>query len=412
MVGLGLDVGQMFIAKQQLQAAADAAAQAGVMDMLNSTNSTGGQTYGSHYTCTTTDKWTPCKYASMNGTAADTVTIDFPAAAPASGAACGTGTSTVNICVTVQRTLHMTLMNIMGFNTATVSATAAASIAQSGSGNSIVVLNPSAAGAFSVSGGATVNLNGGTLTIDSSAAGAGNITNSSAHVTAKAINVKGTFSGSAWATPTPTTGAAAIPDPLATLAAPQTGTVQYNNPGTPYSPPNGTTLQPGEYIGGINVGKPNGSATVSFAPGTYYINGGGVSFANGTTSTGTGVTFYLTGSTTGKNATYAPLTVSGSANVTLSAPASGTYEGILFYQDQSVPNSSSYTATIGNGGAVTLSGTLYFKTNQVAFSGAAGISGFVGVVADEVSFGGSANLQYDSTGKKTGLFTKGVALVQ
>src|ERR1019366_9346117 len=54
MVGLSLDVGQMFIARQQIRAEADAASQAGIMDMFKGTNSSGGHTYGTSYTCSIT----------------------------------------------------------------------------------------------------------------------------------------------------------------------------------------------------------------------------------------------------------------------------------------------------------------------------------------------------------------------
>ena len=68
-VGFAIDGGTMYAQRQMAQAAADAAAQAGIMSILDGTNGTSTYTFGtgtpplSSYTCTTTDGRTPCVYA-------------------------------------------------------------------------------------------------------------------------------------------------------------------------------------------------------------------------------------------------------------------------------------------------------------------------------------------------------------
>ena len=196
-------------------------------------------------------------------------------------------------------------------------------------------------------------------------------------------------------TPAPVTGTAAVADPFASLPA-LTPASCITHP-TQYSPPDGTVLNPGTYCGGISV---SGIANVTFSAGQYIINGGGLSFGNSAVATGSNVIFYLTGT----NANYASVNASGASNVTFSAPTSGTYQGILFYQDRSLTSAS--PAPFGNSAAVTLTGSLYFPTTKVSFSGAAETSSYMAIIADEVSFAGSANITYDSTGQNTGLYSQ------
>ncbi len=85
------------------------------------------------------------------------------------------------------------------------------------------------------------------------------------------------------------------------------------------------TVSPGTYSS-ITV---NAGANATFSPGTYIIDGNkGLTINGGATVTGTGVTFYLTGS--------ANVTINGGTGsaptVQFSAPNSGTYAGVLFWQ--------------------------------------------------------------------------------
>lgn len=125
-----------------------------------------------------------------------------------------------------------------------------------------------------------------------------------------------------------------------------------------------------------------------------------------TTSSGTGVMFYLTGT----NTTYGSVTMSGGATVTLSGPTSGTYMGVPFFQDRSI--TSSNNATFSGGATMQLTGSLYFPTTDVAFSNGTSTVAYTAIVANEVSFTGGASINYDTTGLKTGPFSKSVALVQ
>src|SRR4029079_14036630 len=69
-VGLAIDSGQHYAQRQMAQAAADSAAQAGILRMFNLTNvgdNAFAQTTDYSHTCSTTDGITPCAYARRNG---------------------------------------------------------------------------------------------------------------------------------------------------------------------------------------------------------------------------------------------------------------------------------------------------------------------------------------------------------
>ena len=408
-LGLAIDGGQMYAHRQMAQAAADAAAQAGIMSIFDGTNATSAHPFGTgtppiaSSVCTTADARTPCVYARNNGfggTSADTVTLSFPATV--SGVTLSSG-NVPAFAVTVQRTLETGLIRFIGAGaTSTITAKATAGLVGAVSPSCVYALDPSAQNAFQATNGATVALNGCGIAVDSSNSDAVTVSGAST-VTASAISIVGgdVISGGGSMTPAPTTGAASVADPFASLPSPTVGACNYTN----YSPGYGTwALTPGVYCGGINISN---GATATFAAGTYIINGGALSLVGGTTDTGSGVMFYLTGT----NATYGSVNISNGANVTFSGPTSGPYMGVVFYQDRTI--TSSVNATFSGGVAMKVTGTLYFPTTSVLFSNGSSVSNvYTAIVAKQVSFTGGTSLQYDSTGMKTGLFSKAVALVQ
>jgi hypothetical protein len=304
--------------------------------------------------------------------------------------------------------------------TFTITAKATAGLVGTVSPYCVYALDPSAQNAFTATNGSTLTLSGCALTIDSTnndaltvsggssltasaiaVAGGGVVTGGSV-VTAPATSVSGfAVGGGSTMTPAATLGAAPpAADPLASVPAPAVGACDFNN----YSPGWGTwTLNPGTYCGGITISN---GATATFNPGTYIIKGGGLTLVGGTTDTGSGVMFYLTGT----NASYGSVTISNGANVTFSAPTSGPYMGVVFFQDRSITSASN--ATFAGGVNMKVTGSLYFPTTSVSYSNGASTNAYVAIVANQVSFTGGTNITYDPTGLKTGLFAKSVALVQ
>jgi hypothetical protein len=132
------------------------------------------------------------------------------------------------------------------------------------------------------------------------------------------------------------------------------------------------TFNPGQYSS-ITI---SGSTGVTFNPGLYIIVGsGGLNFG-GTNVSATGVTFYL-----GPNA--GAVTATGS-NSSFAAPTTGTYAGILFFQDPS----NTKAATIGGSNAAVV-GSLYFPKAQLTYKGSNATSAYTILVANSIVFSGS-----------------------
>ncbi len=174
-----------------------------------------------------------------------------------------------------------------------------------------------------------------------------------------------------------------------------------------------TTLDPDVYCGGIRISM---SANVIFNPGNYTIGGRGLEISGSGIVEGTGVMFYLLPTTTGipvhrhlgpsKTVHFA-----GSANVTLSAPTSGDYEGVLIWQDAATPND--LLAVFNGGPDLELNGVLYFPNNPVRFAGNGDPGGATSIVARTVYITGNANF---GSNPETTLFGpnggSGISLVQ
>jgi len=183
--------------------------------------------------------------------------------------------------------------------------------------------------------------------------------------------------GGSTCTPTAKTGIPPVPDPLAYLPAPAvpTGTVfgDYTYPGTTPA-----TLQPGTYDK-ITIQKPG---HVTFAAGLYILRDvfkiadAGVTIDNA----GDGVTFYTT---TSKGS----ITIGSVQSLTLNAPTTGTYRGILLFQDRT----DTQDATVSSGTVINLNGTIYMKSAQLSYTGGSGsgaATSFTAFVVNALVFGG------------------------
>jgi hypothetical protein len=144
---------------------------------------------------------------------------------------------------------------------------------------------------------------------------------------------------------------------------------------------------PGNCYQGISI-----TGSYTFSPGVYYVAGSGSvntnSFAISGTVNGTGVTIVLFNG--------ANVDISGTAIVSLSAPTSGTWKGILFWQDNaSTPCPACTSESFTGGSASNYTGALYFPHGNVDFGGNSGSSCTV-LIANTVTFDGTPTM--DSSG--------------
>ena len=225
-------------------------------------------------------------------------------------------------------------------------------------------------------------------------------------------------------------------DPLAYLPAPSTANDACGtSTSSPYygssSPVNITlggnvVFNPGVYCGGISLTAALLS-TIKFNPGTYIlkdhtgllgITQGGLNITlNELTSiTGNGVTFYNEG-TQGSLMVVEP--VSGGSllslsNVSLSAPTTGTYAGILFFQAHGSTPSAVFVANLINNSK--LEGAIYLPDGDVSYGVSAISSAYNILVAKDihlnVAVGSVFGNDYSSLPGGSPLSGNNVSLVQ
>jgi Flp pilus assembly protein TadG len=358
---LAVDVGQFWSVRRDMQTAADAGAVAGAIALRLSQDPTAAAN-----SATAMNGFT-------NGTNSVTVKVNNP---PASGIYAG-NTSYVEVIVTQPQPTYF--MRVLGYNRVTVGARSVASSVNSPA--CFYALDPSSSGAATVSGSSAVTLDCGAMINSSNSSAL--VGNGGATLTAANIGVAGGYSGGGF-TPIPITGIAPAPDPLAYLQPPTVGACNFTN----VHVGNGgaaDNLQPGVYCGGIQV---SGNNPVTFASGVYILEGGLKVTAKNATISGTDVMFYNTQSA---GYSYGEIALSGSTTVHLSAPTTGQYPGILFFQDRSIPTGAKGSTITGSSGS-TFDGAIYFPTTAVSYSGSSSSDGYTIIVGYDVWVGGNSVL--------------------
>ena len=149
-----------------------------------------------------------------------------------------------------------------------------------------------------------------------------------------------------------------------------------------------SSITPGCYRG-VDVDKAK-----TFAPGVYYIVGP-FTLNSKADITAEGVTFVFTreklpGGTYGP---YPTIAINGSARLNLTAPESGTYEGIVMHYDGRAPAGSHMI----NGNSTTIfEGAFYFPTQHLTFNGNSDMTtNCIQLVAFRLTFEGNTEIDND-----------------
>jgi hypothetical protein len=380
MAGLAVDVGYLLVMQRLAQSAADSGAVAGAM-ALNYGNVTQGAQAATALA------------GFSNGAGGVAINVNNP---PLNGPHAANA-QYVEVIVTQNNPTF--LLKMIGIRSTNVAARAVAYLGTGTAPGCLYLLSPSGTG-INITGSGTISAaNGCGITVDSNSSSAINLTGSGS-ITASSIGIVGgdSITGSASITPNPATGIVPVNDPLAYLTPPAVGTcanaaLNITGSGTSTVTPgtncynvsvtgsNTVTFNPGEYSA-ISI---TGSATVTFTPGVYVIAKGGLSLTGSGSVTGSGVTFYL-----GPNA--GSLTSTGSSNFNLVAPTSGTYQGILFYQDKGDTSNASFTGSTTD----VFQGTLYFPTAGIQWTGSGNAAAYTIIVAQSLTLTGSTTLNLHS----------------
>jgi len=362
-LAIATDIGLLWNTRRQMQTAADSAAIAAQQELF-------APNAGATLVSAADDD--AASNGFTNGVNGANVMVNNP---PLYGTYAG-NTKAVEVIVSENQSTFF--LRALGLTMVPVSARAVG-VPGSGSG-CVIAMDPAASNALVASGSANVSAQCGIWVNSSSTSGMS--ASGSACIQGGSINVVGSSysnHSSCPPSPTPQTGLQAISDPLAYVQAPSTaGSCAQTN----YSINSGTvTLSQGIYCGGITVS--GNSTTLNLNAGTYILMGGGLSVQGGANLVGTGVTFY---NTQNSSYSYKPITFSGGSSTTLTAPTTGSLEGILFFEDRSI-TSSQKNAVSGATGTV-LQGTLYFPHDELDYSGGSSATAYTILVADIIQFTG------------------------
>jgi len=243
----------------------------------------------------------------------------------------------------------------------------------------LIILDPTGSNDLTTTNQANITVVGGDIIVDSNDTKGGTISNTG-NITANNIYFSGNpgyytsgtgqFNANLWSSQVPT------PDPLASLPPPPQPADTYTNvnisglpklggnvPGFPTpGDPNGWTLPPGTYSGGIHISDNNPAHTYTLQSGIFYFTNGGFNLtANaGVASDPLGVMMYFHDG--------GGLSLTAGGPVTLTPLQTGPYANITVYEDRS--NTAQDSITGQTNGTLTITGTVYLPSAKLTLTGA------------------------------------------
>jgi len=364
--GAATDTIQWTLLKRKLQRQADSAAMAGAMAKLSSSDAAVAANREIN------------RYTSIN--LLGTPVIETP---PTSGTYSGNSRA---VRVTVESDATLPFSSIFLKRQVTMAASSTA--AYFGAGDyCVVALEDGDTTGITFQGNTTVNLGCGIAT---NAQGSSAVTaGGSSYVVASPVAAVGNVPASSnYANGTVLESySLAVKDPFAALPDPS---VPGGCNSALSTKPNGTD----------NIKNPTGvicyrgidvKGKANFDAGVYIIDGGDLTLSAKADVSGTGVTFILTSSNVESNpGSVGTVTINGGAEMDLTAPGSGTYAGILIYQDRRAADGTNKIN--GNSGS-RLQGSIYMASQLIRYNGTSGMdTNCLHLVARELIFTGNNSI--------------------
>jgi hypothetical protein len=386
MAGAAAETAVWFELKRRAQNAADGAAVAGAIQRAR----------GETANVMTSAKRAATQNGFTNGVDSTTVTINYP---PTSGAYAGQPDA-VEAIVTRQFTPMLTAL--FRSTNLTIYARAVAEVKVVGQA-CVLALSETASTAINVQGSTIANNSG--CTVASNSGHASSAVNMAGNATLEAFSV---WSAGGFSTPTDTSQLI-LDEPAKTKMWPLDD--PYADVNIPNSLPTCTpmptivddavtTLTAGSQgtrycASNANSFNLSGSAIVQMSPGTYFFDAYGTSAGlkavSGTQISGSGVTIVLMDSL--MPSSPATIDIAGGSQVTLTAPTSGTFAGIVIYQDRAATNTSEVNKLNGTSG-MELQGAIYIPGQALQYNGdnSAMAVGCVILVANTIDFIGNSTV--------------------
>lgn len=359
--GLATDTMQWALMKRQVQRQADSAALSGAFALAQGKSAT------------TSAEGDITRTRELQLTA--TPVIETP---PSSGAGAG-NISAVRVALQASRTLSFSSLFLT--TAPTIRAESTAAIVDSGT-YCVIALESTTTVGITMSGNADVDMGCGMAT--NSKAGNAVSTGGSSSVNATPIAAVGglqwsnNYAGDTQLKPYQ------IPqkDPFASLPNPDISAMSCANLNVGVH--EDVTRSPGCYRN-VDI-----KGTLRLNPGIYYIDGGEFSVGSQGKLIGEGVTIILTSNNATSNPnSIATVGMNAGAEISLSAPTSGTYKGVIFYQDRRATDSGDNKIN-GNANAF-YQGAFYFPKQELQFNGTSGMStDCLQMVARRVTFLGNS----------------------
>lgn len=391
------DVGVQLHEKRLAQTAADAAAIAGASALYAG---------GNEDAATTAGRADAELNGFSNGSDGTVVTINTPVTDDSNPAFNVSGTVEAIVSRPVATPFMNVFMHLFNPGSAFTGLTVGArSVARLGPGNACIYTLGATGIDIDGSGGETLIDKGCGIIDDSSSSDALTLSGG-AQVNVTTIGIVGGLSDSGNSSTDASivyTGIAYVSDPLGYLdpEAPSYNTASLScapdpnvsatstlTPSGPVACYNGLTVSGGATLNITNPGvivvnggiTMSGQSTINFGSGLYYFTGQ-FAASGGDTANGSNVTFYAAG----PNGSY---NISGGANLSLSAPTSGAYNGILFWQAQG----DTQAMTVSGGSTSTVEGVIYAPSAQLNLSGNTGTNFDTDIVTDSLNLSGSSSL--------------------
>ncbi len=362
LIGLGTEVGYWYMSHRNIQSAADVAAIAGALELRGGASSS-NVTYEAGYE------------AGNNGwdSSLGTATVTFP------------GTRTVQVELTENRPRLFSALFSQD-STQAVRVVAQAQY-QSGGPACVLALSGLAVGALTLTGNTSVDLTACNMMSNSNDSSS-IIQTGSSDVLADCVYAAGGIDHNSNMVTTqcanPIENAAPSVDPYADLMVPLSPAACTSVPN--FSPNDTFAMTPGRYCSDVSM-----KGTVNLAPGTYIFDSGDFDANSNAVITGTDVTIIMTGG--------GVMHFNGSAEINLSAPSTGAYSGVLFYQDQNEPDAIN---TINGNSNSSFQGLMYFPSQEVRILGNGNTGpGCSHLIANTIYFSGTSSFGNNCTGAGT-----------
>jgi hypothetical protein len=351
-VGLAVDAGMLYSARRTMQEAADAGAFAGAVVLYQ--EGTAGQAISA-----ARDDVERNGYVNGGQAGLTTVTVNHP---PFSGSYAGNSSFVEVILETQVRTMILPLPTIL----TTVRVRAVGGSTPGSTGHAILTLSPNESDAFKISGGGSLDVNGGGVHVNSNANPSLVASGPGSH-SASYFRTRGTVAGGEDFTPSAQNTPRLEPDPYANLPGPSTGGLPVFTNTTITS---NRTLDPGVYVNGITH---NASYTLTLRPGVYILKGGGLQFSGSGTirvdpaaGANEGVMLFNALSNYPSNGgSCEKLNFSGNGTLDIRAAMTGPYRGMVFYQDADCDKEM----YISGAGSTTARGTWYVPNATINIAG-------------------------------------------